>query len=124
MHYKSPIILLSLALGLTVSLAFTSAAADELPDLGDISSTVLTPLQEKAIAEQILREVATSDEVVQDAEVTDYIQALGHKLVEKGPDNRQKFTFFVVQDNTINAFAMPGGVIGTHWVDAGSQFRV
>jgi predicted Zn-dependent protease len=114
MHYKSPIILFGLALGLSASLAITPVAADELPDLGDISSTVLTPLQEKAIAEQILREVATSDEVVQDAEVTDYIQALGQKLVEKGPDNRQKFTFFVVQDNSINAFAMPGGVIGVH----------
>ncbi|NOT14610.1 MAG: M48 family metallopeptidase [Methylotenera sp.] len=88
--------------------------ADELPDLGDNSATVLTPLQERAIAEQILREVAVSDEVVRDPEISSYIDAIGSKLVANGPDKQQKFTFFVVQDNTINAFAMPGGVIGVH----------
>ena len=51
-----------------------------LPDLGDISQTVLTPQDEQRIAEQILREVAVSDDVLQDAEVTDYLQALGGKL--------------------------------------------
>lgn len=90
------------------------AAANELPDLGDVSATVLSPLQEQAIAEQILRQVAVSDDVLHDAEVTDYLQALGSRLVANGPDKRQQFTFFVVQDNTINAFAMPGGVIGVH----------
>lgn len=90
------------------------AFANELPDLGDVSATVLSPLQEQAIAEQILREVAVSDDVLQDVEVTDYLQALGARLAANGPDKRQKFTFFVVQDSSINAFAMPGGVIGVH----------
>ncbi len=85
-----------------------------LPDLGDISQTVLTPQDEQRIAEQILREVAVSDDVLQDAEVTDYLQALGGKLAASSPDKQQKFNFFVVQDNSINAFAMPGGVIGVH----------
>lgn len=93
-------------------IAYTSA--NELPDLGDVSATVLSPLQEQAIAEQILREVAVSDDVLRDIEVTDYLQVLGARLVANGPDKRQKFNFFVVQDNSINAFAMPGGVIGVH----------
>lgn len=85
-----------------------------LPDLGDISQTVLTPQDEQRIAEQILREVAVSDEVLQDVEVTDYLQALGNKLAAASPDKQQMFNFFVVRDNSINAFAMPGGVIGVH----------
>ncbi|HEY0562305.1 MAG TPA: M48 family metalloprotease, partial [Methylophilus sp.] len=85
-----------------------------LPELGDISETVLSAQDEQRIAEQILREVATSDEVLQDAEVTDYVQALGGRLAASGPDKRQDFHFFVVKDNSINAFAMPGGVIGVH----------
>ena len=85
-----------------------------LPDLGDISQTVLTPQDEQRIAEQILREVAVSDEVLQDVEVTDYLQALGSKLAAASPDKQQVFNFFVVRDNSINAFAMPGGVIGVH----------
>lgn len=85
-----------------------------LPDLGDVSQTVLSPQDEQRIAEQILREVAISDEVLQDVEVTDYLQQLGEKLANSGPDKNQRFNFFVVTDNSINAFAMPGGVIGVH----------
>jgi beta-barrel assembly-enhancing protease len=85
-----------------------------LPELGDISETVLSAQDEKRIGEQILRDVATSDDVLSDAEITDYLQSLGNKLAAAGPDKQQKFTFFVVQDNSINAFAMPGGVIGVH----------
>lgn len=89
-------------------------SSNNLPDLGDISQTVLTPQQEQRIAAQIMREVYSSNEVLQDIEITDYIQALGHKLAASSPDKHQEFNFFVVNDNSINAFAMPGGVIGVH----------
>jgi len=85
-----------------------------LPELGDTSQTVLSPLDEMRIAEQIMRQVSRSPEVVQDAEVVDYIQTLGNRLARSGPDKNQSFNFFVVKDPTINAFAMPGGVIGVH----------
>jgi beta-barrel assembly-enhancing protease len=52
--------------------------------------------------------------VVQDIEIIDYLNALGNLLVAASPDKLQKFNFFVVQDNSINAFAMPGGVVGVH----------
>ncbi|PKO45188.1 MAG: peptidase M48 [Betaproteobacteria bacterium HGW-Betaproteobacteria-22] len=105
----------SIIIGLLLMLPFSLVLrANELPDLGDVSATVLSPLQERAIAEQILRQVAVSEDVLRDAEVTDYLQTLGARLVENGPDKRQKFNFFVVQDASINAFAMPGGVIGVH----------
>jgi beta-barrel assembly-enhancing protease len=90
------------------------ALADGLPDLGEVAQTVLTPQDEQRIAEEILREVATSSEVLNDIEVIDYLQALGYRLATNSPDNQQRFTFFVVRDNSINAFAMPGGVIGVH----------
>ena len=85
-----------------------------LPELGDISQTVLSPLDELRIGEQIMRDVSTSDEVVQDVEIIDYLNNLGNRLVSASSDKQQKFNFFVVQDNSINAFAMPGGVIGVH----------
>lgn len=110
MKLKLTIIILAIASVLHLSYVY----ANELPDLGDVSATVMSPLQEQAIAEQILREVAISDDVLRDVEVTDYLQALGARLVASGPEKQQKFYFFVVQDRTINAFAMPGGVIGVH----------
>jgi beta-barrel assembly-enhancing protease len=87
---------------------------DGLPDLGDASETVLSALDEQRIAEQILREVAISNEVLRDIEVVDYIQNLGNRLVAASSDKQQAFHFFVVKDLSINAFAMPGGVIGLH----------
>lgn len=91
-----------------------AALADELPDLGESSQAVLTAQDEQQIAEEILRDVAASDDVVSDIEVLDYLQNLGDRLAANSPDKRQHFTFFVVKDNSINAFALPGGVIGVH----------
>jgi predicted Zn-dependent protease len=99
---------------LLCALCVPLALADGLPELGDASATVLSPLQEQAIANQIMRDVMSSGDVVSDVEITDYVQNLGYRLVANGPDQRQPFNFFVVQDNTINAFALPGGVIGVH----------
>jgi predicted Zn-dependent protease len=99
---------------LLLSLFASITLADDLPDLGDVSATVLSPLQEKKIADQIMRSVMSSDEVISDPEITDYIQSLGMRLATNGPDKTQWFNFFVVKDKSINAFAMPGGVIGVH----------
>ena len=99
---------------LLLSLFAPLAVADDLPDLGDVSATVLSPLDEKKIADQIMRSVMSSDEVLTDPEITDYIQTLGMRLASNGPDKTQWFSFFVVKDNSINAFAMPGGVVGVH----------
>jgi len=85
-----------------------------LPELGDASQTVLSALDEARIADQIMQQVYASDEVIQDPEITDYLQRLGNHLAASGPDKAQKFNFFVVKDHSINAFAMPGGVIGVH----------
>ena len=128
MQLKTPFISKSILIVslLTINLAFAEANKEpsfsnkptnldtSLPDLGDVSQTVLTPQDEQRIAEQILREVATSDDVLQDVEVSDYLQNLGNRLAAASPDKQQKFSFFVVKDNSINAFAMPGGVIGVH----------
>ena len=98
-----------------MALFFVPASpADGLPDLGDVSATVLSPLDEKKIADQIMRSVMASDDVERDPEVQDYVQQLGMRLVAASSDKLLPFKFFVVKDNSINAFAMPGGVVGVH----------
>lgn len=109
---KLKLTIITLAIASVLHLSYVHA--NDLPELGDVSATVLSPLQEQAIAEQIMRQVAVSSDVIRDPEISDYIESLGNRLASNGPDKRQKFYFFVVQDPTINAFAMPGGVIGVH----------
>lgn len=103
-----------LCAGLLCNCSNSFGDANDLPELGDSSATVLSPMQEQRIADEIMREVMSSDDVINDVEVTDYVQALGYRLAASGPDRNQKFNFFVLNDKSINAFAMPGGVIGVH----------
>ena len=96
------------------AVAVPVALADGLPELGDYSATVMSPLDEQRIADEIMRDVYASSQVLEDPEINDYIDDLGHRLAANSPDKYQRFNFFVVKDNSINAFAMPGGVIGVH----------
>ena len=92
----------------------TNLSADELPDLGDSSASALSPLDERRIANSIMRDVMSSSQVVSDPDIVDYVQDLGRRLVDSSSGRFETFNFFVVNDNSINAFAMPGGVIGVH----------
>ena len=88
--------------------------ANNLPDLGEFSDQFISPYQEKMIAREILYQVHSSPEVVQDEEINDYLNYLGDKLVSNSDAPQKDFTFFILKDNSINAFAMLGGLIGVH----------
>jgi predicted Zn-dependent protease len=92
-----------------------AAPAQPLPELGDAAGTAIAPQTERRIGESIVREIRFRDPAyVDDAEVTDYIDALGRRLLGAVPGARQDFEFFAVRDGAINAFALPGGFIGVH----------
>ena len=54
---------------LTSALLFAPAAADTLPELGDSSSSTLSPQQERRLGEQIMREIR-ADKQYLDAELS------------------------------------------------------
>jgi predicted Zn-dependent protease len=88
--------------------------AQNLPDLGERAQADLSPQQERRIGEQIMREIRRDPDYIDDPEISAYVQAVGQRLVAVSVDARQEFTFFVVRDKMINAFALPGGFIGVH----------
>jgi predicted Zn-dependent protease len=90
------------------------AVGDGLPDLGDVSQAVLTPLQERQIGQQSMLQIRASKQFLDDAEINDYLNQLGYKLVENSAEPGLGFEFFAVNDYSINAFAMPGGFIGVN----------
>ncbi len=96
--------------------AFTHA--DGLPDLGDASDSIVTEPQERAIGKRIMLDVRGDRSFVDDPEIVEYIAYLGNRLVaaSRGAtnDNRREFEFFVMNDDTINAFALLGGFVGFH----------
>lgn len=90
------------------------AFADELPDLGDASQSALSPVQERKLGEGIMGQIRSSPAYLDDPEVTDYLNALGYRLVSNSPDPAGPFEFFAIEDGSINAFALPGGFVGVH----------
>ena len=88
--------------------------AQVLPELGDASQVNFTPAQERKLGDTIMRQARASGGVMNDPEVTDYLNALGDRLVTASRDARQDFEFFAVADSSINAFALPGGYVGVH----------
>ena len=95
-----------------VLLAVSAAVGQSLPDLGDVSQSEMSPLQERRLGESIMQEVRADPAYSEDPEVTDYLNSIGYKLVGAGPDARQEFNFFLMVDPQVNAFALPGGFIG------------
>ena len=85
-----------------------------LPDIGDSAGAVLSPDQERRIGAEFLRRIRLNFQLVEDPEVNAYINSLGNRLVEHSGYSNQTFTFFVINDLDINAFAAPGGYIGVN----------
>jgi predicted Zn-dependent protease len=85
-----------------------------LPELGDASSATLSEQQERTIGNAIMREVRADKDYIDDPEVADYINSIGQRLLQQADPPVPTMDFFVVRDDTINAFAMPGGHIGVH----------
>jgi predicted Zn-dependent protease len=96
--------------------AATAALAEDikLPDIGSPADAVLSKNDEARIGAAIMRQINASGKVVKDPQVTEYVNEIGHRVAAFANNGDYKFTFFVIDDPTINAFALPGGYIGVH----------
>jgi predicted Zn-dependent protease len=103
-----------LPLVLLLLLLVPRALAEGLPELGDSAQSSFSAQDERRLGEEIMREARADRSYYDDPEATDYLNALGSRLVSKGADARQDFEFFLMQERSINAFALPGGYIGVH----------
>jgi predicted Zn-dependent protease len=99
---------------LALSLAIQPAWAIDLPDLGEVSRQYFSDQDEQALGRAIMRDVYADPRYLDDPETENYLNQLGYRLVSVSTRNQREFIFFVVDDPSINAFAMPGGNIGVH----------
>ena len=89
-----------------------AGAQVRLPDFGDAAEAELSPAEERALGEAFMRQVRAHLSIVDDPLVDRYIQSLGYRLVASSDRHDLAFTFFVVEDDSLNAFAAPGGFVG------------
>ncbi len=85
-----------------------------LPEMGDPSTAEVTPDEERRLGESLMRWLRQNDLIESDPLTQSYIHSLGYQLVANSDETNQPYTFFVVKEPSINAFAAPGGFIGIH----------
>ena len=70
--------------------------------------------KERQIGEQFLLEIQQEVPLIQDPFLTSYINNLGQNLVAQMGPQPFHYKFFIVDDPTMNAFAVPGGYVFIH----------
>ena len=89
-----------------------------LPTLGDTERGMLSPLAERKLGEQVMRDIRRNPDYLDDAPTLEYFNNFGNDLLAARPEARGEtgndFFFFVVRDPMLNAFALPGGFIAVH----------
>ncbi len=85
-----------------------------LPDLGDASRGLVSHQQEKQLGEMWLRSFRSQVRTSSDPLINEYFEKLLNKLAAYSELQDKNLQLVVVPNDTINAFAVPGGVIGVH----------
>jgi predicted Zn-dependent protease len=88
----------------------------ELPQLGSPADLSLSPAQEAKLGAEVVAEMYQYDYIVDDPEVTEYLSNIGWKLAaaDTSEATPPAFNFYLIADNRINAFALPGGYVNVN----------
>lgn len=97
-----------------VPLGLPPGVHDSLPDLGSGANALLSRAEEYQIGRMVVRDLRGQNLLLDDAETAEYLQALGDRIGAEAQNGQHKLTFMPIRDNSINAFALPGGFIGIH----------
>jgi predicted Zn-dependent protease len=109
------VLLLAAALSATVAATVPAARAQgTLPDMGSSAAELLTPQQEDEYGAYTLYQLRRYDMLLEDPLVEDWLAAMGQRLAAASEKPGQNYTFFVLRDRQINAFATLGGYVGTN----------
>jgi predicted Zn-dependent protease len=111
-------VIASLLCTLPLAAAPLLPSGQNLPILGDTERESLSPLLERKVGEQIMRDLRRDSDYLDDAPLLDYLNNFGSALLASTPDARGEanydYFFFAVRDPMLNAFALPGGFIAVH----------
>jgi predicted Zn-dependent protease len=102
---------------LAVALFNSSAATPDdlkLPNLGESSTSLFSPEQEYQLGRAWLRVFRSQAPTLDDPQLQDYLEDLIYKLVTHSELQDRRIEVVIVDNPVINAFAVPGGVIGVH----------
>ncbi|MEJ0005233.1 MAG: M48 family metalloprotease [Steroidobacteraceae bacterium] len=86
-------------------------SSSDLPDIGNPAGTIANLDDEFQIGRMVIHEMRDQNYLLEDPEVSDYIQSLGLRLSSQAPDSTRQFHYYVAREGDINAEALPGAFI-------------
>lgn len=110
----------SMIVGALTGLVGVAVTGNPLLSLNSIQMMVLMMRGEAAIGASAARQITRQAKLLQDEEVQAYVNDVGQKLARVAGRNEFKYEFFVIDDNRLNAFALPGGKI---FINAGAILK-
>ena len=104
---------------LTILISINLASVEDineinLPELGDRVSGAVSSDEEKAIGEMFLQQVYSNAPLISDPIIFDYTEHLIYRLSEYSQVKDRYFKILLIDDDSLNAFAAPGGIIGVN----------
>ncbi len=91
-----------------------SVLADDLPSLGDSSSSIVSPEQEHQLGRAWLSILRGQVRQLEDPLLKDYVESSVYRLLESSQVNDRRLEFILLASPQLNAFAAPGGIIGVN----------
>ncbi len=85
-----------------------------LPQIGDPSYSAMSHAEEKKLGRVILAQLRSSLTQIEDIELQSYLQSLSQRLLAQTGTQGLNFHFLIAKDDSVNAFATPGGVIAVN----------
>ena len=99
---------------LVIALGIVACATRDPGDPLSPGYNVYSPEQDIELGRQAAAEVRQQVDVVDDPRLQNYIKAIGQRLAEQ-PDTRPyPYEFTLINEDSINAFALPGGPVFVH----------
>ena len=114
MQYQIVFRQLSVLAILCFTIGKASAQSIELPELGSSSSSVVSVAQERQLGQAWLRSFRSQAEVGEDYLMQEYVEDLVYSMLPNAGLSDNRVDILVVNNPTLNAFAVPGGVLGVH----------
>lgn len=109
---RSRLLLPVTALTLAATAWCASAQDTRLPDIGSSAGAVLSPAKQSEYGQMLLAQLRHYNYVLEDPLVDGWLRTAGTRLASSSDQPQQPFTFFMMRDRSINAFATLGGYIG------------
>jgi predicted Zn-dependent protease len=94
--------------------AIGQSGGNPLPTIGGVGGGLISEQQESDIGRQVMMSIRRSAGQIEDPLVYDYLSAVIYQLVPSAPLNSRNLTLALIDSPDINAFAVPGNIVGVN----------